>query len=62
MTVAVHHRFRRQRAERQAQAAGLGLARQKFLEQQRMRADVFRGLVRAQRKQFVTERQQAARL
>jgi hypothetical protein len=27
-----------------------------------MRADVFRGLVRAQRKQFVTERQQTARL
>ena len=33
MTVPVHHRFRRYRAERQAQAAGLRLARQKFLKQ-----------------------------
>jgi len=33
MTVAVHNGLRRHRAERQAQAAGLRLARQKFLEQ-----------------------------
>ena len=49
-------------AERQLQAAGLGLAHQKFLEQQRMRADALGVVVGAQREQFVAQRQQAARL
>ena len=62
MAVAVHQRFRRHGAERQLQAAGLRLAHQKFLEQQRMRADALGVVVRAQRKQFVAQRQQAARL
>ena len=44
------------------QTAGLGLAHQKFLEQQRVRADALCGVVRAQRQQFVAQRQQAARL
>ena len=42
--------------------AGRGLAHQKLLEQQRLRADAFRGLIGAQRQQFVAQRQQAARL
>ncbi len=50
------------RSERQLQSSGLGLADQKFLEQQRMRADGFRGVVGPQRQQFVAQRQKAARL
>ena len=49
-------------AERQREAAGLGLAHQKLLEQQRMRADALGRRVRSQRQQFVAQGQQAARL
>ena len=62
MAVAVHQRLVGDGAERQTQAAGFGLADQKFLEQKCMRADAFRGIVIAQRQQFVAQRQQAARL
>ena len=58
----MHHGFRGDRSERQGEAAGLGLAHQKLLEQQRMRADAFGGVVRSQRQQFVAQRQQATRL
>ena len=50
------------RTERQPQPAGLGLAHQKFLEQQRVRADVFRGSIGTQREQLVAQGQQTARL
>ena len=62
VAVAVHQRLVGDGAERQTQAAGLGLADQKFLEQQCMRADALRGIVVAQRQQFVAQRQQATRL
>ena len=62
MAVAVHQSFAGDRAERQLQVAGLRLTNQKLLEQQRVRADAFCCLVRTQRKQLVTKRQQTARL
>ena len=48
MAMAVHQGFPGDRAERQPQAAGRGLAHQELLEQQRLRADGFCGLVGAQ--------------
>ena len=62
MAVAVNQRFCRHGAQRQPQAAGLRLANQKFLDQQRMRADASGVAVGAQREQFVAERQKTARL
>ena len=62
MAVAVHQSLPGDRAERQTQAAGLGLANQKLLEQQRVRADALCSVVGAQRQQLVAQRQQAARL
>ena len=60
MTVAVHQSLPGDGTKRQPQAASLGLANQKFLEQQRMRADAFRCRVGAQRQQLIAKRQQAA--
>ncbi len=41
VAVAMHQRLAGDGAERQPQAAGLGLANQKLLEQQRLCADAF---------------------
>ncbi len=62
MAMAVHQRLGGDRAERQREVPGGGLADQKLLEQQRLRADALRGFVGSQRQQFVAQRQQAARL
>src|SRR4030081_2061128 len=62
MAVAVHQGFAGDSGELQPQAAGPGLANQKFLEQERVRADAFGGFVGAQRKQLVAERQQTTGL
>ena len=60
--MAVQQRFAGDRAERQLQTSGFGLAHQEFLEQQRVRADTFRGVIGTQRKQLVAQGQQTARL
>ncbi len=58
----MHQRLVGDGFERQAQPAEFGLAHQKFFEQQRMRAHALCRVVGTQRKQFVAQRQQAARL
>src|SRR5712671_2872294 len=55
VAVAVHQSLVGDGAERQLQVAGLRLANQKLLEQQRVRTEAFCGLVRTQRKQLVTK-------
>src|ERR1700712_4072632 len=62
MAVAVDEGFSGDRTERQSQPPGLGFANQELFEQKRLRANDFRTLVGAQRKQFVAKRQQTARL
>ncbi len=62
MAVSVQQRLPGEGAQRQLQAASFGLANQKLLEQQRVGADAFCGFVRSQRKQFVAQRQETARL
>ena len=52
----------RDRAKRQFQPASLGLAHQKFLEQQCTRADRLGVIVRAQRRQFIAQSEQTTRL
>src|SRR5690348_10789297 len=62
MAMAVQQRRCVKRAERQAQAAGVGLPSQELLEQQRVRADSLCRVVLAEREQFVAQREQATRL
>src|SRR5581483_9128690 len=57
VAVAMHHGLVGDRAKSQLQPSGSGLAHQKFLEHESLRADGLGPLVRAQRQQLVTQRE-----
>src|SRR6516162_11355044 len=62
MAVAMQQRLLGHRRERELERAGLRLARQEFLEQQRVRGQATRILTLDERRDFVAEAEHAARL